>query len=138
MRTKLIIGVLLILFLGSSRCNRNRVIPFVPVDFEINLNLPAYQALTAPSGWLTVSGGSRGILIYRLNLDEFIAYDRHSTYDIDAACQITVGEDNILLNDPCSNSQWLIIDGSVVQGPAELPLQRYQTFWNPPVLRVLN
>ncbi len=138
MRTKLFTGLILILFLGSSRCNRNRFIPYVPVDFEINLNLPAYQALTAPSGWLTVSGGSRGILIYRLNMDEFIAYDRHSTYDVDASCQIAVEDDNIILTDPCSGSQWLIIDGSVVQGPAELPLQRYQTFWMPPVLRIVN
>lgn len=138
MRIRLIIGLVLLLFLGSARCNRENFIPYVPVNFEINLNLPAYQALTAPSGWLTVSGGSRGILIYRLNLDEFIAYDRHSTYDVSAACQIAIEDDNILLTDPCSNSQWLIIDGSVVQGPAELPLQRYQTIWSPPVLRIMN
>jgi hypothetical protein len=126
------------LILSSARCNRNRFIPYVPVDFELNLNLPAYQPLTSPSGWITVSGGSRGIIIYRLNMDEFIAYDRHSTFEVDANCQVRVEDDNILITDPCSGSQWLIIDGSVVQGPAELPLQRYQTFWNPPILRVVN
>ncbi len=122
----------------GARCNRDSVVPYVPVQFEINVNLPAYQALNAPSGWLYVSGGSRGIIIYRLNNDEFMAYDRHSTYNIEDGCQVTVGEDNILISDPCSASQWLIIDGSVSVGPAERPLQQYNTFWNPPVLRISN
>lgn len=132
-------GILLLMVLVfGTQCNRNRFIPYVPVDFEINLNLPAYQPLTAVSGWITVSGGSRGIIIYRLNQDEFIAYDRHSTYEVDAACQVAVEEDNILITDPCSGSQWVITDGSVASGPAELPLQRYQTFWSPPILRIVN
>lgn len=130
--------LLFAVLLTSARCNRNRFIPYIPVDFEINLNLPAYQPLTAVSGWITVSGGSRGIIIYRLNQDEFIAYDRHSTYNVDAACQVAVEEDNILITDPCSGSQWVITDGSVATGPAELPLQRYQTFWSPPILRIVN
>lgn len=136
-RSASILLFLLVLLVGT-RCNRNRFIPYIPVDFEINLNLPAYQPLTAVSGWITVSGGSRGIIIYRLNLDEFIAYDRHSTYNVDAACQVDLGEDNILITDPCSGSQWVVTDGSVATGPAELPLQRYQTFWSPPILRIVN
>lgn len=122
----------------GARCNRDRVVPYVPVEFEININLPAYQALNAPSGWIYVSGGSRGIILYRLNNDEFMAYDRHGTYNIEDGCQVAVSEDNILINDPCSDSQWLIIDGSVASGPAERPLQQYNTYWNPPVLRVSN
>lgn len=135
---KVLCALVVVVMLCGARCNRNRFIPYVPVDFEINVNLPAYQPLNNPTGWITVSGGSRGIIIYRLNLDEFMAYDRHATYDVDAACQVTVGEDNILVSDPCSNSQWLLIDGSVVQGPAEIPLQQYRTFWNPPMLRIVN
>ncbi len=133
------IGIfLLVLVLSGSRCNRQQFVPYVPVSFEINLNLPAYQPLTAPSGWINVSGGSRGIIIYRVSMDGFMAYDRHSTYDVSANCQVAVEDDNILITDPCSGSQWLIIDGSVVQGPAEFPLQQYQTFWQPPVLRITN
>jgi nitrite reductase/ring-hydroxylating ferredoxin subunit len=129
---------LAIVLLGGARCNEQRQIPFVQVNFEIDLNLPAYQPLTAPSGWIYVSGGSRGIILYRRSQDEFMAYDRHSTYNVDEACRVTVDEDNILISDPCSESQWVITDGSVVNGPAVQGLQQYNTSWNPPVLRVFN
>lgn len=122
----------------ASKCNKDNIVPYVPVNFEINVNLPAYQPLNAPTGWVAVSGGSRGIIIYRVSQDEFRAYDRHSTYDVDARCQVAVNDDNILITDPCSGSQWLIIDGSVAEGPAELPLQQYNVIWTPPVLRVTN
>ena len=136
---KRILFLLALIWLATaSRCERDNFIPYVPVNFEINLNLPAYQALNAPTGWITVSGGSRGIVIYRVNQDEFKAYDRHSTYDIEAACQIAVNEDNILVTDPCSGSQWLLLDGSVAEGPADLPLHQYNVIWNEPVLRVTN
>lgn len=129
---------LLLSLLGGARCNEQRQIPFVQVNFQIDLNLPAYQPLTATAGWIYVSGGSRGIIIYRRNQDEFMAYDRHSTYKVDDACRVEVDEDGVLISDPCSESQWVITDGSVVNGPAVQPLQQYNTSWNPPTLRVFN
>lgn len=138
MKQAVYLVLLTFIVVAGPGCNRNRFIPYIPVDFEINLNLPAYQPLTAVSGWITVSGGSRGIIIYRRNQDEFVAYDRHSTYNVEAACQVKVEDDNILITDPCSGSQWVITDGSVATGPAELPLQQYQTIWTPPILRIVN
>ncbi len=67
-----------------------------------------------------------------------MAYDRHSTYKVDDACRVEVDEDGVLISDPCSESQWVITDGSVVNGPAVQPLQQYNTSWNPPTLRVFN
>lgn len=123
----------------QSRCNDvNQYIPYVPVDFSINVNLPNYIDLTVPSGHILVNGGSQGIIIYRYTLDDFIALDRHATADIPAGCQVQVAEDGLMLVDPCGNSEWLIIDGSVVSGDATLPLHRYATQWTPPILRVYN
>ena len=135
---KLGIGLLLLVLLSGSRCNRDNQIPFVQVNFTIDLNLPAYQPLTAPSGWIYVSGGSRGLILYRLNQDVFMAYDRHSTYNTQDGCQVSVNEDQIIISDPCSDSQWLLTDGSIVNGPAAQGLQQYNAIWTPPVLRVTN
>lgn len=127
------------LLLLQARCDQpNQYIPYVPVDFDINIDLPAYIDLTVPTGHLMVSGGSQGIIIYRYTLDQFVALDRHATTDISANCQVELSEDGLILTDPCSNSQWLIIDGSVIDGDATLPLHRYATAWTPPVLRVYN
>jgi hypothetical protein len=123
----------------QSRCNeQQQYIPYVPVDFSVNVNLPAYIDLSVPSGHALVSGGSQGIVLYRYTLDQFVALDRHSTADIPANCQIEVAEDGLILTDPCSDSEWLIIDGSIVSGSAIYPLHRYGTQWDPPILRVYN
>lgn len=123
----------------QSRCNDpNQYIPYVPVDFSINVNLPNYMDLSVPSGHILVNGGSKGIILYRYTLDDFVALDRHATADIPAGCQVQVAEDGLMLIDPCGNSEWLIIDGSVVSGDATLPLHRYATQWTPPILRVYN
>ena len=125
--------------LCQSKCNdSDQFIPYVPVDFEINIDLPAYIDLSVPSGHIAVSGGSQGLILYRYTLDQFVALDRHATADIPAGCQVQVEEDGLILTDPCSNAQWLIIDGSVVDGDASLPLHRYATAWTPPILRVYN
>ena len=134
-------GTLLIFLLTQARCDSNvQNIPYVPVNFDINLNLPAYNSLNFPSEHLLLDGGSKGIIVYRYTLDQFVVLDRHSTFDTALGCQVTVDSAGVLISDDpdCSESKWLIIDGSVSQGPAHLPLHRYNTTWNPPILSIYN
>ena len=122
---KKIILLVVLLHLGCE----NEVYDFPQVDVNLNLyiNNPEFFNIEAPGGWIYLNGGVAGILLYRKNLDEFIAYDRASTYNPVADCGITVDLDNIILKDPCSDSQFLITDGSVIQGPASQALKRYNT-----------
>jgi hypothetical protein len=53
-------------------------VPYVPFNQSIDLNLPSYYSLAGVGGYAYVVGGSRGIIVYRRSLDEFIAFDRHS------------------------------------------------------------
>ena len=125
--------------LMQARCDSvQQDIPFVPVDFDINLDLPAYQPLNVPTGHVLLTGGSKGIVVYRYTADQFVALDRHATYDIPAGCAVEVSEDGLFLEDPCSESQRLILDGSVMNGPATIPLHGYYIRWTPPILRVFN
>jgi hypothetical protein len=128
-------------FLMQSSCEQNNQnIPYVPVNFDINLNLPSYTSLNYPGEHLIVQGGSKGIIVYRYTMDEFVVLDRHSTFDVTLGCHVGVESDGITLSDEseCSDSKWIILDGSVLQGPATLPLHRYRTSWNPPILHVYN
>ena len=106
-------------------------IPNVPVNISINLDLPSYQDLNAPGGYAYVNGGSRGIIVYR-NFDQFVALDRHSTYNSDDPCAIVdVNPDNFFeLIDTCSGSKFNITNGVVVEGPAKWGLKSYNTSWN--------
>ena len=133
--------LILLGFLTQAKCdNRVQNIPYVPVNFDINLNLPAYNSLNFPGEHIYVDGGSNGLIIYRYTLDDFVVLDRHATSDIEMGCQVNVTSDGLTINDnsECSESKWLIIDGTVMQGPSILPLHRYSTSWNPPILSVFN
>lgn len=106
-------------------------IPNVPVNISINLDLPSYQNLNGPGGYAYVNGGSRGIIVYR-NFDEFVALDRHSTYNSEDECAVVdVDPLNFFeLVDTCSGSRYSIQSGIVLEGPAQWGLKRYQASWN--------
>jgi len=127
-------GKILLIFCGMfiSSCKEEKYpIPNVPVNITINLDLPSYLPLNAPGGYVYVSGGSRGIVVYR-HFDEFVALDRHSTYNSDEECAVvSVDPDNIFeLEDTCSGSRFSIMNGCVIQGPAKFGLKKYTTYWD--------
>lgn len=106
-------------------------IPNVPVNLTINLDLPSYQALNGPGGYAFANGGSRGLFIYR-NFDEFIALDRHSTFNHEDPCStVILDPDNELqLIDTCSGATYSVSTGVVIAGPAKWGLKRYNTSWD--------
>lgn len=125
----IVIFVVSALFVSCNK-NRNRV-PYVPVDMYINTSLPAYVNLSAIGGWVYASGGSKGIIIYRQSSDIFMAYDRHCTYDVNANCNpAVVDSTNIAIRCECDGSRYQIYDGSVIEGPATMSLQQYQTSYD--------
>jgi len=121
----------LILFFSSCKENADHPVPNLPVNIYINLNLPAYQSLNNPGGWAYVNGGSKGIVVYR-NFDNFVALDRHTTYQPDSACAIGEVDDvNFFsINDPCSTSKYNLLDGTVTNGPAQWGLRQYFASWD--------
>jgi hypothetical protein len=137
LRNCLILLALLILTSGCRDRNTNRI-PDVPVNIAINIYQPDFFNLTVPSGWVYITGGSRGIIVYRKSTNEFVALERHSPYQPQDNCAVIVDEDNVLVSDPCSDSQWLITDGTIVQGPSAFPLETYNTSFQDPILYITN
>lgn len=123
-------AILTPLFLQSCK-EEEYPIPNVPVNILINLDLPAYQPLNGVGGFAYVNGGSRGVVVYR-DFDQFVAFDRHSTYNSDDPCAVvSVDEANPFeLVDSCSDSRYSITTGVVLQGPAKWGLKRYNTYWD--------
>lgn len=126
-----------------SGCNKNKIhpVPDIPFDITIDINLPSYNALIGVGSYAYVNGGSRGIIVYRRNIDEFVAFDRHSPVDVDGSCPepLYPDPDNFLmLIDSCGPAKFSLFDGSPVEG-SEFGLRQYQTIYNGTnLLRIYN
>ena len=139
------IFLVFIIILFHFSCGRNRLhpVPYYQFDLNINLSLPTYNSLLGVGGWAYVSGaGSRGLVVYRRSVGEFVAFDRHSPADPEGTCDtplVTDEENFLLLNDPCSDAQFSLFDGSIAAGDTEWGLRQYQTFYNGgDFLRIFN
>jgi len=129
--------ILFILFiflsiLSGCKKNDNHPVPIIDFDIQINLTLPSYSDLNGVGGYAYVTGGSKGIIVYRRSIDEFIAFDRHSPDDVNGSCTspLTPDADNyLILNDECNSSQFSLYDGSPLSG-SKFGLRQYQTQWN--------
>lgn len=133
---------ILILFFTLTGCKKkNNPVPSIPFDITLNLNLPTYQTLNGVSGWAYANAGSKGIIVYRRNIDEFVAFDRHSPNDPEGNCEFPLfpTEDNFLqLKDTCSGALFSLFDGSPISG-ADVGLRQYQTIFDgTDQLRIFN
>ena len=126
LRFLLLSSLTLILFVSCSK--DQNIVPYVYVDQYINISLPSYSSLNYIGGWTYITGGSRGIIIYRQSYDQFSAYDRHCTYNADNPCgKATVDSTNTFVECSCDSSRYQLFDGLVIQGPATYSLKNYQT-----------
>lgn len=124
----------------DSEGNTGSRVPNVPTDITININLPSYNALSNVGGFAYVQGGSKGIVVYRVGLDQFAAFDRHCTYQVDQGCAIDMDEGSLAKDVDCCESVFEVVNGTPVEGPAERPLLQYNTQFNPNanLVRIFN
>ncbi len=128
-------------FLNACDKDREHPVPYVHVEFNFNiihynLNSPGLSHQFSQSE----SGGVQGIIVYRLSMDEFRAYDRACPCD-PFHCKVSIKEDDLLrATDPCCGSVFLLIDGTVTEGDAGFPLKTYRTEFNEQTnrLRITN
>jgi hypothetical protein len=120
-------------------------IPNVPVDQTIFIFDAQYAALQGVGGYAELPGGSRGILVFRVSIDRFNAYEMHCPYESSGTCGRVRPDDTglFLVDDDCGGdgcgSRFNIIDGSVVSGPSFYPLVQYQVVLSGQgILRVFN
>lgn len=131
MKLQFILLISIVLFSTACRKKKNHPVPSVYVDTTININLPSYNSLTGVGGWAYLAGGSKGIVIYRQSIDQFVAFDRHSPAE-EGTCEeplITDTENFLQLNDECSGATFSLYDGSPISG-SEYGLRAYLTFYD--------
>lgn len=137
---------LLFLFLFSAfiyGCSKKEQstndIPVVPVNFSINPNSTEYLDLNVVNGWVTLTGGYRGIIVFRKSVSDFTAFERACPYDWqNSNARINVDKSGITAICPVCNSKFVLLDGSPYQGPSPYPLKQYQTSYDGVLLYIFN
>ena len=89
---------------------------------------------------------SRGLIVYRLSNDQFMAYDRTPPYKPDSCClgnntnctKLLVGNAYPFAVDTCTDSKYLLIDGSPTEGPSNQFLFSYITEYDGYTLYIHN
>jgi Rieske Fe-S protein len=122
------------LLINNSGCSKNNAysnIPYAYVNFSINLELPSNYRLVTTGGseYYTANSPSRGVVVYHYMPDEFMAYERTCPYNPENAKAIVEdypGWSGLVIDKSCG-SVYSLSDGSVVKGPAHLPLKQYHT-----------
>ena len=120
--------------------NDNTGIPFVDVNYTIRITDPEFIKLTTVGNWEYLTGGSKGIVVYRISTEEFAAFDRHCTFDPSEVCsQLDADVTGLRMNDfDCCGSEFSLVNGSILRGPATLPLKRYNTSFDGLTLIITN
>ncbi|MEI6021636.1 MAG: hypothetical protein WCR21_10950, partial [Bacteroidota bacterium] len=119
----------LFLFLSCNKKSNNGLntghpVPSVPVAITVYPNNVSNFKIQAIGGGMYLSGGIRGIILYRKSQEEFVAMERTSSYlpNNDDAI-VKVQPNNFTLRDTVSGSEWRIIDGTITKGPTQWPLR---------------
>ena len=113
-------------------------IPDVPVNLEVNLNDIDNTPLRQIGGYIYLTGGVRGIILYRRSQNEYKAYDRNCTYQPEeAGAVVSFHSSGFYLEDTCCGSVY-DTDGFPTGGPAEFPLKEYQISRSGDILFITN
>lgn len=139
-------GLILFAILATQCVKEDDPLPFAVVNIRIEPNSTQYINLNTVGGheYLTANFPSRGVLVYRIGVSEFVAFERTCPHDPDACCdetgcsRLTVEDDGIIIKDACCESTYLILDGSNVAGPSVKPLKQYFTSYDGKTLHIYN
>lgn len=117
------------------------VIPWQPFDvINVNLNLPEYINLKMDGGYVYLNdGGVRGLILYRQNPSNYIAYERNCSFQPNTACAtVEVHVSTLYIFCPCCSSNFDFASGYPTAGPAWRPLRKYDTSLNGSTLTITD
>lgn len=156
MRKILVLVISVVLFTAES-CNKGVVNPNVPVvsvDIVIDPNSTLFFDLNVAGGWTYLNDKpgvyipveSRGIIVYRMDINTFLAYERTPPNDPNSCCSsqtnvctaLVVGDYYPFVVDTCNDNKYNILDGSLFEGIGSFPLIRYRADYDGATLHIYN
>jgi len=135
-----IYAILMVIFVIS--CNNkpeNQIDIDVDIDFTIYPNSVEYQELNTVGGWmyLTAPLPSYGIIVYKMSIDEFMAYDRRPLINNSLCPDNRLIVDLPFVVDECNEQNYSILTGINENGDGS-HIYWYQTEFDGTSLRIHN
>ncbi len=121
---------LFLILIGCKSDLSDDPIPFSPFnDIVLDLSFPEFLSLNTNGGYKELNNkGVRGIIIYRSDAKNYLAYERNCSYHPNDACAtVNVHSSGLYLTDPCCGSTFNFSDGNPSGGIAWRPLRQYRT-----------
>jgi nitrite reductase/ring-hydroxylating ferredoxin subunit len=127
------LSISLTILLTSLSCSNrtpdnNPNLPNIPVNVTISLNSPSYINLQVPGGWAySDNGGIRGLIIYNLNGNDFVAFDRACPHlsPTQNCSQMTV-DSGIKMICPCDQAEFNILNGAPLTAGINVSAREYR------------
>ncbi|MEM7107458.1 MAG: hypothetical protein AAF519_04465 [Bacteroidota bacterium] len=125
---------------GDNEVPIDELPPAVFPDIVIDLRLPQYQDLDRDKGFVRLSQGLRGIILYRENINSYHAIEQNCTYLPFEAGSTADIDPNFptLMRDPFCQSTFALPDVFPSSGPAVLPLRKYRVTLNASILTITS
>lgn len=159
MVNKILISILfsVSMLIFTPGCNKGSINPNIPravINVTINPNSTMFQQLNTPGGWLYLDEqpgiyipyDSRGVIVYRLSMTEFKAYERQSPDRKFSCCddanencaKLIVGGNYPFVKDTCNGNLYQLLDGNLFTGDGYYPLIEYSAMYDGALLHVFN
>ena len=123
MKTK-ILAIFCLLFFSCQK--EEDYIQNVVVDINLNLTLPEFSDLQTVGNSVFITGGVKGIIVYRQGFDSYKTYDRNCSFEPSLSCARIDSVNSSIAICKCCNSMFLLgQNGENIDGPALLPLKQY-------------
>ena len=127
LKYSLLVACTLLLLFGCKK--EEHPVPNYRFTAYVDLMLPDYnqQVFTLRTDSYGARVGVAGVIVYRLAMDEYYAFERYCPHDKDPQC--AVAPDATLAVCPCCGSKFLLLSeiGDVEEGPSAYSLKRYKT-----------
>jgi len=115
-------------------------VPNVAVNFTIQVTGGQYTKLLTVGGWVYVTGGYDGIIVFCTGSGTYLAFDRGCPYDCETNTNafVNVQTSGITAVCPVCSTTYSLYSGTRTGGPGSIALKQYQTSFDGANLTVSN
>jgi len=111
---------------SGSDTDPNNILPNIPVNETVFLDLPQYIDLKAVGGWAYTQGGISGIILYRSGTTSYLAWERSAPHLNPKPCSRMTVENSIIMHCDCDDSNFQIIDGGPMTDGVNYAAKQYR------------
>ncbi len=142
--------VLLYVLANACETEKQKIIPHTYVNFSIRLDDPQFITLSSIGNAVVITSSydgsnsagydNNGIILYRASQDEFYAFDRTCTYDVEKSIAVEIDDSGIMAVCPECGSIYVLpnIGFPTKESPSKYALHQYQTSFDGLNVHVFN